>query len=107
MRDYLVSFGYQVVGEARDGRESLEKFKSLKPDLVVMDAAMPDMDGISAVRQLLREDHEANILLCAGHGQRSLAVEAMQVGAKDFVTKPISPRRLRKAIQNLIGFASS
>jgi two-component system chemotaxis response regulator CheY len=103
LRDYLLSFGYHVAGEARGGEESIEKFQSLKPDLVLLDAAMPDMDGVSVVRELRRKDHEASVLICVSRGQRSLAMEALGAGAKDFITKPIDPRRLRKAVQKLIG----
>lgn len=103
LRDYLLSFGYQIAGEAKCGRESLEKYRDLKPDLVLLDAAMPDMDGVSVVRELLRQDGEANILICVSRGQRALAIEAVHAGASDFVTKPISPRRLKKAIHGLIG----
>jgi two-component system, chemotaxis family, chemotaxis protein CheY len=98
LRDYCMAFGYHVVGEARTGRESLEKFKTLKPDIVLVDAAMPDMDGVSVVRGLLKEDGEASILICVAKGQRSLAVEALTAGAKDFITKPIDPRRLRRSL---------
>ena len=98
LRDYLMSFGYHVVGEAKRGRESLEKFRILKPDLVVLDAAMPDMDGVSVVRELVREDHPAVILICVANGQHALAVEALGAGASDFIIKPIDPRRLRRVL---------
>lgn len=103
LRDYLASLGYHVVGEAKCGEESLEKYRSLKPDLVLLDAAMPDMDGVSVVREILRDDHEANVVICVSRGQRALAVEAIQAGARDFITKPLDPRRLRRLIQSLIG----
>jgi len=102
LRDALVSFGWHVVGEAKNFQESLEKYRVLKPDLVLMDAAIPDVDGVSAVLWLLREDNEANILMCVTRGQRTLALEAIQAGAKDFVTKPINPRQLRRVIQSLV-----
>ena len=102
MRDALASFGWHVVGEAKNFQESLEKYRVLKPDLVLMDAAIPDVDGVSAVLRLLREDGEANILMCVTRGQRVLAMEAIQAGAKDFITKPINPRQLRRVIQSLL-----
>ena len=103
LRDYLASFGYHVVGEAKDIRSSLEKYNILKPDLVLMDAGIPDADGVSAVMQLLERDRDANILVCVTRGQRALAIEAMQVGAKDFITKPINPRSLHRVVRQLIG----
>ena len=103
LRDFLLSFGYHIVGEAREGRESLEKYRNLKPDLVLLDGRMPDMDGVAIVREVLREDLDAKVLLCVSRGQRALAVEALQAGAKDFITKPINPKRLLKMVQSLIG----
>jgi two-component system chemotaxis response regulator CheY len=103
LRDYLMSFGYSVAGEMRNGEGYLEKYRDLKPDLVIVDAAMPGMDGISVIRGLVREDQDANVLICVSNGQRALAVEAMGAGAKDFITKPIDPRRLRKVLQSTIG----
>lgn len=103
LRDHLVSFGYHIVGEARGGRESVEKFRRLKPDLLLLDATMQDMDGVSIVRELLKEDREISVLICVANGQRAVALEALSAGAKDFITKPIDPRRLRRIIQQIIG----
>ena len=103
LRDLLVSLGYHIVGQTARGRGLLEKYKDLKPDLVVLDAKMPDMDCISVIQELLLTDHEANILICVARGQRAIATEAIQAGAVDFITKPIDPRRLRKAVRGLIG----
>ncbi len=102
LRDLLISLGYSVVGEAKDGRESLEKYKELKPDLVIVDVAMRDMDGPSTVRELTLIDPDATILMCASHGQRALAMESLQAGAKDFIIKPINPRRFMKTLMDLL-----
>jgi len=99
LRDLLASLGFHVVGEAKDGREVAEKYQDLKPDLVVVELPMPDMDGVATVRQIKYQDPDAAVLICAGRGQRVLATEALQAGAKDLVLKPIQPRRLLKAIQ--------
>lgn len=102
LRDLLASLGYSVVGEAKDGQESLDKYKELQPDLVIVDVAMRDMDGPSTVRELTRIDPNAVILMCASQGQRALAMESLQAGAKDFITKPINPRRLLKILTELL-----
>lgn len=101
LRDMLISAGCSVVGEAKTVEESLEKYDKLEPDLVVMDAAIPDVDGVSAVMKLLRLDSQANVLICATRGQRMLALEAVQVGAKDFITKPLNLRQLRRVLQHI------
>jgi two-component system chemotaxis response regulator CheY len=96
----LASFGYTVVGQARNTQESIEKYQDLKPDLVVMDVAIPDADGVSAIRRLLYIDETANIIVSVSNGQRSLAMEALSAGAKDFITKPINPRSLQKVLRS-------
>ncbi len=101
LRDVLASIGCQIVAEANTGQEFVEKYADIKPDLVVMDASLPDMDGVAAVRQILYKDPDASILICAGNGQRALAMEALGAGAKDFVVKPLQPRKVHKAIQLL------
>jgi two-component system chemotaxis response regulator CheY len=103
LRDSVASLGYKVVGEAKSIRESLEKYDQLKPDLVLLDAAIPDIDGASATMQLLRLDGNANILIFATRGQRALAMESLQMGAKDFIVKPFTSRVLHRTIRMLIG----
>ncbi|MBP6965445.1 MAG: response regulator [Armatimonadetes bacterium] len=99
LRDVLSSIGCQVVGEAKTIDESLEKYQALEPDLVVMDAALPDVDGAAAVRRIIYKDPNAVILICAGNGQRALAMDALSAGARDFVVKPLNPRKVLKTIQ--------
>lgn len=100
---FLQSFGYQVVGQARNTDESIEKYRMLKPDLVIMDVTIPDVDSISAINRLMQVDHTVNVIVSVSHGQRVLAMEAMRAGAKDFVTKPINPRALHRVIKLTIG----
>jgi len=102
LKDLLISFGYHVVGEAKSGKELIEMYDEVKPDLVILDAAMKEMDGPSTVRTLMWDHPEAVVLVAAGHGQRSLAIESLHAGAKDFVTKPFKPRQLMRAINLLI-----
>jgi two-component system, chemotaxis family, chemotaxis protein CheY len=103
LRDTLASLGYRVVGDARNIRDSVEKYKSLKPDLVIMDVTIPERDAVAGITQLLREDLEANVLVSVTRGQRMLAMEAIQAGAKDFVTKPFNMRALHRTIRSIIG----
>ncbi|MHB0912571.1 MAG: response regulator [Armatimonadota bacterium] len=103
LRDHLASFGYSVVGEAKTIDESIEKYDKVRPDLVLIDAVIPDVDGVSAIMRILQVDYAANIIVCVTRGQQSLAMEALAAGAKDFITKPINPRTLHKAVQKAIG----
>ena len=99
LRDALASVGCSVVGEARNVQDAVEKYKNIEPDLVVIDVTLPDVDGVAAVRRIIYDHPDACILMCAGNGQRALAMEALGAGAMDFVVKPVNPRKLMKAVQ--------
>src|ERR1051326_4526712 len=101
--DILAQAGFEVVGEAETGTQSVEKYRQLKPDLVTMDIVMPDMGGIDAVREIVKQDPDAKILMCSAMGQQALVVEAIQAGAKDFVVKPFQPSRVLEAVQRVLG----
>ena len=101
--DILAQAGFEVVGEAETGTQAVEKYRQLKPDLVTMDIVMPDMGGIDAVREIVKQDPDAKILMCSAMGQQALVVEAIQAGAKDFVVKPFQPSRVLEAVQRVLG----
>jgi len=101
--DILAQSGYEVVGEAETGVQAVEKYKQLKPDLVTMDIVMPDLGGIEAVREIIKFDPAARILMCSAMGQQALVVEAIQAGARDFVVKPFQPSRVLEAVQRVLG----
>jgi len=101
--DILAGAGYVVVGEAETGVQAVEKYKQLKPDLVTMDIVMPDMGGIDAVREIVKADPTARILMCSAMGQQALVVEAIQAGAKDFIVKPFQPSRVLEAVERVLG----
>ncbi len=101
--DILSGAGYDVVGEAETGVQAIERYRDLKPDLVTMDIVMPDMGGIDAVREIIKHDPDAKVLMCSAMGQQALVVEAIQAGAKDFVVKPFQPSRVLEAVQRVLG----
>ncbi len=91
IRDIIEPEGYQVIGEASDGVEVVEKFRELHPDLVMMDIVMPKRSGIDAVKAITAEDPSATVVMCSALGQETLVMEAIQAGAKDFIVKPFKP----------------
>lgn len=101
--DILEESGYEIVGQAETGVQAIERYKSLRPDLVTIDIVMPDMGGIDAVREITSFDANAKILMCSAMGQQALVVEAIQAGAKDFVVKPFQPSRVLEAVQRVLG----
>jgi len=101
----LVAEGFEICVEASSAQEAVEKYRKFKPDLVTMDIVMPmmeELDGIGAVREIIKFDPNAKILIVSVMAQRSLVVEAMRAGAKDFVIKPIQPKRLIDAVNNIL-----
>jgi two-component system chemotaxis response regulator CheY len=102
IKDILRKGGYEVVGEAEDGVKAVEKFKELRPDLVTMDITMPDMDGITAVKEIRKIDANAMIIMCSAMGQQAMVIDAIQAGAKDFVVKPFQPERVLEAARKVL-----
>ncbi len=106
LSDILKKEGIEVCGEAENGKEAIDKFQQLRPELVTMDIVMPKMDeidGVAAVREIMKIDPQAKIIMVSAMGQHSLVVEAIQAGAKDFVTKPFQPSRVIEAIKRVLG----
>ena len=103
LKNILTKNGYEVVGEACNGRESVEMYKALMPDVVTMDITMPEMDGISAVREIKKVDANAKVIMCTAMGQKNMVMEAVQAGAKDFIIKPFQPEKVLESVQKLIG----
>ena len=91
IRDIIEPEGFEVVGEASDGMEVVEKYKKLRPDLVMMDIVMPKRSGIDAVKAIKAEDAGARVVMCSALGQDALVSEALQAGARDFIVKPFKP----------------
>lgn len=103
IRDILSKNGYEVVGEAQDGAQAVEKYKELKPDLITMDITMPEMDGISALKEIKKLDGNAKVIMCSAMGQQAMVIDAIQAGAKDFIVKPFQADRVIEAIKKTLG----
>lgn len=97
----LVSEGYEIA-EAENGLEAVNAFKSEQPDLVLMDITMPEMDGLTALREIQSHDPEAKIVMLTALGQESVVLEAIKAGAKDFIVKPFEQARVISAITKYI-----
>jgi two-component system chemotaxis response regulator CheY len=103
IKDILTKNGFEVVGEAENGAKAVEKFQELRPDLTTMDITMPEMDGITAVKQIKKIDAGAKVIMCSAMGQQAMVIEAIQSGARDFIVKPFQPDRVLEAIRKAIG----
>jgi len=98
LRELVEKAGFRVVGEASNGEEAVELYQDKRPDVVLLDITMPKMDGLAA----LKIDPEAKVIMCSALGQQSLMVQALQLGAKDFIVKPFREERVIAAIKHIL-----
>jgi two-component system chemotaxis response regulator CheY len=94
----LTHLGVEVVGAAENGQEAVELYKSLEPDIAIMDIAMPVMDGLTAVRQIVAHDASARIIMCTGFSNKRHMVEAVRAGARGYLNKPFDLAKLREKL---------
>ena len=103
LSDILVEKGYQIAGEAENGEEAIRLYKELKPDLVTMDIVMPGVGGIESIREILKIDSKAKIVVVSALGQQALVKEAIKAGAKGFVVKPFKPEKVVEEVESILG----
>ena len=103
IKDILTKNGYEVVGEAENGIKAVEKYTETKPDLVMMDITMPEMDGIQALKKIRELDPKASVIMCSAMGQQAMVIESIQSGAKDFIVKPFQADRVLEAVRKVVG----
>ena len=103
IKDTLSKAGYTDLHEAVDGADAVEKYNSLKPDLVLMDITMPNMDGLEALKAIRAADGSANVVMCSAMGQETMVIDAIRSGAKDFIVKPFKPERVLKTVTSIVG----
>ena len=96
IKDILTKNGY-------NGAKAVEKYAELKPDLVLMDITMPEMDGIEALKKIKASDPSASVIMCSAMGQQAMVIESIQSGAKDFIVKPFQADRVIEAVQKVVG----
>lgn len=96
-RLFLIAYGYEVL-IAEDGQTGLEIFKKESPDIVFTDIKMPGMDGIEVLRKIKETDPLTEVIVVTGHGDMDLAIQALNLGAADFINKPIAKIALDSAL---------
>lgn len=99
----LSDSGYSDFVEAQDGAEAVQKYEEEKPDMVIMDITMPNMDGLQALKKIKESDPNARVVMCTAMGQESMVVEAIKSGAKDFVVKPFDAQRIVQTVSDILG----
>jgi two-component system chemotaxis response regulator CheY len=95
LRNIFVESGFEVVGEAGNGTEAVERYRALSPDLTTLDIVMPETSGIEALKQIVALDPTARVVMCSALGQESLIIEALEAGARDFIVSRSSRQSRR------------
>lgn len=103
LKDVITKGGFEIAGEAVNGKDAIEKFKACTPDIVTMDITMPEMDGLEALKQIVKINGSAKVIMCSAIGQQANVLEAIKSGAKDFIVKPFQPERVIEALQKAAG----
>jgi len=103
IKDVLTKNGHNVIGEAVDGNDAVNKAEELKPDLITLDITMPELDGVGALRLIKKNNPNAKVIMCSAMGQQSMVIEAIQAGAKDFIVKPFQADRVIEAVAKVLG----
>ncbi|PLS16790.1 two-component system response regulator [Bacillus sp. M6-12] len=93
---------FEIAGEGENGRQAIEMFRELKPDLVIMDITMPELSGLDAIKQIKLEFPQAKVIMCSAMGQQKMVMEAIEAGAKDFIIKPFDENRVLEAVSRVL-----
>lgn len=103
IKNSLTGNGYTNIIEAADGQIAFETYKAEKPDLVIMDITMPNMDGIQSLQAIKGYDPNAMVVMCSAMGQEAMVVDAIRYGALDFIVKPFKPDRILQTVKKILG----
>ena len=102
IKNYLTKAGYSTIIEGEDGEKAVSLYKSELPYLVIMDITMPNLDGIGALRAIKEADPNAKVVMCSAMGQEAMVMEAIKLGAKDFIVKPFKQERILETVSKLL-----
>ncbi len=103
IKDTLSKNGFTDLHEAVDGQDAVQKYDEVKPDLVILDITMPNMDGLDALKAIKAKNPAANVIMCSAMGQEAMVMDAIKSGAKDFIVKPFKPERIMKTVTAILG----
>ena len=101
IKNMLIKNGYEVIGEAENGKSGVDKYRELSPDIVTMDITMPELSGLDALKEIIEMDPGAKIIMVSAMGQETMVREAIVSGAKGFIVKPFKEEGMISALKRL------
>ncbi|MEK4148249.1 response regulator [Robertmurraya sp. FSL W8-0741] len=102
LSNILTKANHEIVGEGENGRDAVELYRQLTPDLVTLDITMPEMSGLDAIKEIRKEFPHAKVIMCSAMGQQKMVVESIEAGAKDFIVKPFDEGRVVEAVNRVL-----
>lgn len=102
IKKMVEAHGHVVVGEAENGVEAIKKYQELRPDVILLDITMPEMNGVDAMKALKGLDAGVKVIICSAMGQQAMVAQTIQAGAKDFIVKPFVEERLMASIDKVL-----
>ncbi|ABE51354.1 response regulator [Methanococcoides burtonii] len=103
LKNILFGAGYDIAGEAENGKQAVEMYKALNPDVVTMDVVMPEMNGIDALKNIKTINKEAKVVMCTAIGQEKIVKTALKLGAKGYIIKPFQAPKVVEEINKVTG----
>lgn len=103
LKNILFSAGFDIAGEAENGKQALEMYAKLKPDLVTMDVVMPEMNGIEALKEIKKMDPNAKVVMCSAVGQEQMVKAAIKLGARGYIIKPFQAPKVIEELKKVAG----
>lgn len=101
LRNILIESGHTIVGEAANGQIGYDMYVEQKPDIVTLDITMPVLDGLATLEKIKGYDNDATVVMVTAAGQKNKMVEAIKLGAREFIQKPFEPEQITNVIRNL------
>ena len=102
LRQIIEDMEWTVAGEASDGKEAITQYRKLRPDLVLLDITMPNLDGTEALKAILAEDPQAQVVMLTALGQKDQVLNAIKTGARDFIIKPLDHDRVADTLAGIL-----
>lgn len=102
IKNILLELGHEIVAEASNGLEAISLFLQHSPDIITLDITMPEMDGITALKEIKSYKSDSKIIMVSAMGQQSFVIEAITLGARDFIVKPFDKDRVAEAVKKVL-----